>query len=113
VARVRARLRSGAPGSESRWLKVGPVWLDLHRRSATVNDGEVQLPTREFILLRHLMSRAGQICRRDELLADVWGLNFDPGSNVVDVYVRRLRAKLDRPERIETVRNVGYSFARD
>jgi len=113
VARVRARLRSGAPGSESRWLKVGRVWLDLHRRSAFVNEVEVQLPMREFILLRHLMSRAGEICRRDELLADVWGLNFDPGSNVVDVYIRRLRTKLDRPDRIETVRNVGYSFARD
>ena len=56
------------------------------------------------------MERVGQACSRSELLADVWGMMFDPGSNVVDVYVRRLRSKLDDPERVETVRNVGYRF---
>jgi DNA-binding response OmpR family regulator len=61
----------------------------------------------------NLMRRAGRTCSRGELLADVWGLTFDPGSNVVDVYIRRLRGKLDRPNRIETVRNVGYAFALD
>ena len=61
-------------------------------------------------MLNHLMQRVGQVCSRGELLTDVWGYNFDPGSNVVDVYIRRLRAKLDVKNRIETVRNVGYSL---
>jgi DNA-binding response OmpR family regulator len=111
VARVRARLRSAVPGDAARWLHVGPVRLDLHRRRATVKGVNVELPLREFLLLQHLMTRAGLPCSRDELLADVWGLNFDPGSNVVDVYVRRLRGKLDRADRIETVRSVGYAYA--
>ena len=113
VARVRARLRAAAPGDAARWLQVGPVRLDLHRRRATVNGVQVDLPLREFLLLQHLMTRAGRPCTRDELLADVWGLHFDPGSNVVDVYVRRLRGKLDRVDRIETVRSVGYAYAVD
>jgi len=114
LARVRARLRSPAPRAAAvRWLRAGPVRLDLSRRRAEINGADLDLPLREFLLLQHLMSRAGQACSRDELLADVWGLTFDPGSNVVDVYVRRLRTKLDRPERIETVRHVGYAFAVD
>ena len=111
LARVRARLRAPAPAMFGRWLSVGPVRLDLRRRRAEVNNADLALPHREFLLLQHLMSRAGQTCSRDELLADDWGLTFDPGSNVVDVYIRRLRGKLDRPDRIETVRHVGYSFA--
>jgi DNA-binding response OmpR family regulator len=55
------------------------------------------------------MQRAGKVCTREELLSEVWGYSFDPGSNIVDVYIRRLRAKLDA-DQIETVRNVGYSF---
>ena len=92
---------------------AGPVRLDLRRRRAQVDGAELDLSAREFLLLQHLMSRAGQACSREELLADVWGMTFDPGSNVVDVYVRRLRGKLDRPGRIETVRHVGYAFALD
>jgi DNA-binding response OmpR family regulator len=112
LARVKARLRSPGPrAGAARWLYAGPVRLDLSRRRAEVNGADLELPLREFLLLQHLMSRAGQACSRNELLADVWGLTFDPGSNVVDVYIRRLRGKLDRPERIETVRHVGYAFA--
>ncbi len=110
LARVRARLRSTSPGAATRWLRAGPVRLDLRRRRAEVNGVDLDLPLREFLLLQHLMARAGQPCSREELLTDVWGLTFDPGSNVVDVYIRRLRGKLDRPERIETVRHVGYAF---
>lgn len=83
--------------------------LDLQRRVLRADDQEVSLSHREFILMGHLMRRAGEVCTRDELLADVWGYSCDPGSNVVDVCVRRLRSKLER-EAIETVRNVGYSF---
>jgi DNA-binding response OmpR family regulator len=110
VARVRARMLVPAPGPAKRSLSVGPVCLDLRLRRASVAGRQVELSLREFLLLQHLMERAGQACSRAELLADVWDLRFDPGSNVVDVYVRRLRAKLDTPERVETVRNVGYRF---
>lgn len=110
-ARVRARLRAPAPGSATRWLRAGSVVLDMRMHRAKVDDREVELSQREFLLLQHLISRNGQVCSRGELLNDVWGIRFDPGSNVVDVCVRRLRAKLDRPDRIETVRNVGYRVA--
>lgn len=109
LARVRARIRDPAPVASQR-LVVGPVHLDLRLRRATVAGRRVDLPLREFLLLRHLMQRVGQACSRAELLADVWGISFDPGSNVVDVCVRRLRGKLDTTARLETVRNVGYRF---
>jgi DNA-binding response OmpR family regulator len=69
----------------------------------------VVLSQRELLLLEHLMRRAGDVCDREQLLTDVWGYAFDPGTNAVDVYVGRLRAKLSG-ELIETVRNVGYCF---
>lgn len=109
VARVRARLRKPDGESDERWLRVGGVTLDTTRRVAEHQDRSVTLSQREFLLLRHLMRRAGDVCSRAELLADVWGYAFDPGTNVVDVYVGRLRAKLN-VDRIETVRNVGYCF---
>ncbi|MGC9669578.1 response regulator transcription factor [Planosporangium sp. 12N6] len=113
LARVRARLRVPAPGAAVRWLGDGSVRLDLRLRRAEVNGARVELSFREFLLLQHLMRRTGQACSRAELLSDVWGMTFDPGSNVVDVCVRRLRQKLDRSDRIETVRNVGYRFTVD
>lgn len=110
LARVDARLAGPAHKAPDRWLQVGPVRLDLHRR--VLHDGErhTTLSQREFVLLSHLMRRAEEVCSRDELLADVWGYCFDPGSNVVDVYVGRLRGKLQQ-RHIETVRNVGYCFS--
>lgn len=111
LARVDARLGAPeAPSRPGRWLKVGPVELDLHRRMLHLDGRRTALSEREFLLLGHLMRRADEVCTRDELLADVWGLCFDPRSNVVDVYVRRLRSKLAQ-EHIETVRNVGYCFS--
>jgi DNA-binding response OmpR family regulator len=86
------------------------VRLDLHAHHVETPGRRVALSHREGVLLDHLMRRAGQPCTRVELLRRVWGMDFDPGSNVVDVYVRRLRAKLDHPDRIETVRHVGYRF---
>ena len=91
-------------------VEAGGIRLDTRRRSLDVHGTRRPLSHREFALLLHLMHRAGQVCSRDELLSDVWGYQFDPGSNVVDVYVGRLRSKLDA-DSIETVRNVGYSFA--
>ena len=90
---------------------MGGVTLSLRRRTADTGNGRVSLSPREFLLLRHLMEQ-GQLCTRKELLAQVWGCTFDPGTNVVDVYVGRLRAKLGA-DIIETVRNVGYCLRTD
>jgi DNA-binding response OmpR family regulator len=108
LARVRVRMREPGPVPETRFLRVGALRLDTQRRMLVAGDRTVQLSLREYVLLQHLMRRAGEVCSREELLSDVWGYQFDPGSNVVDVYVRRLRSKLDANQRIETVRNVGY-----
>jgi DNA-binding response OmpR family regulator len=109
VARVHARLRGTTAAVAQRWLRVGDVSLDLERQALDVAGHLVPLSPREFILLGHLMRRAGEVCSRTELLGSVWGYTSDPGSNVVDVTVRRVRGKVPRPM-IETVRNVGYSF---
>lgn len=110
IARTRVHLAAGPLTRESqRFLEAGGVKLDLDRRRVVTSDGEAVLAEREFALLAHLMRRRGCVCRRDELLHDVWALGFDPGSNVIEVCLRRLRAKLpDLP--VETVRGVGYCF---
>jgi len=109
LARVRARLRSAAARADPPELVVGAARLDLIRRCADVGSGPVPLADREFLLLRELMRTAGRPVSKERLLSSVWGYHFDPGSNVVDVYVRRLRAKLGA-ETITTVRGVGYRF---
>jgi two-component system, OmpR family, response regulator len=106
LARVRRRL--AGTGSE-RLLRAGPVTLDLQRRVVDVGGDPIPLTGREFLLLRHLMLQPGEVCTRADLLSEVWGYSFDPGTNVVDVCVRRLRAKVGA-DRIETIRNVGYAF---
>jgi len=116
VARVRRQLANRTPPSAAqRYLSAGGIELDLDRRRARIGGDRpetVSLSEREFALLAHLMRRAGRVCSREELLHDVWGLDFDPGSNVVEVCVRRLRSKLHDPP-IETVRSVGYVFDAD
>jgi DNA-binding response OmpR family regulator len=109
LARVRARLRDVPPPPGSTWIEVGKVRLDPHGRTVEVHGQHMHLSEREFSLLLHLMKRAGQVCSRQELLAGVWGCGFDPDSNVVDVYIGRLRGKLPG-DLIETVRSVGYTF---
>jgi DNA-binding response OmpR family regulator len=81
--------------------------LDLRSRRATVGDRTVDLTAREFALLETLLRHAGQVLSREQLLSHVWGYSFDPGSNVVDVYVNSLRKKLSG-DIIETVRGAGY-----
>jgi DNA-binding response OmpR family regulator len=105
LARVRARLRDAR--SRPTRLAVGGLALDLISRHAHGDLGRVQLAEREFLLLRELMSCAGETVSKDRILASVWGYRFDPGSNVVDVYVRRLRAKIGGGT-IKTVRGEGY-----
>jgi DNA-binding response OmpR family regulator len=110
VARVRRHLaHAPVKRQDHRYLMAGAIRLDLDRRRAQTAQGEVALTERELGLLAHLMRRRGDVCRRDELLHDVWGLDADPGSNVVEACLRRLRTKLpDMP--VETVRGVGYCF---
>jgi DNA-binding response OmpR family regulator len=113
VARVRRSLANrAAEPVETRYLEHGGVRLDLDRRRAFWRGGEVSLSEREFELLAHLMRRHGRVCRRGELLHDVWRLDFEPGTNLVEVCVRRLRQKLPEVP-IETIRSVGYSFTED
>jgi DNA-binding response OmpR family regulator len=106
LARIRARLRE--PESTGSFeLTAGAVTLDLRTRRATVEGRTVELTAREFALLETLLRHAGQVLSREQLLSHVWGYDFDPGSNVVDVYVRYLRRKLGAST-IETVRGMGY-----
>ena len=113
IARIRRHTLpvTHEPRADGRYLSAGGVRLDLDRRRVRV-DGhpvEVVLSEREFALLAHLVRRRGEVCKRDQLLRDVWGLDTDPGSNVVEVCLRRVRAKLSNLP-IETVRGVGYYF---
>jgi two-component system OmpR family response regulator len=105
VARVKARLRR--PPSGERFLQVGKVVLDPVARVADSGRGPVSLSEREFVLLQYLMGKQGLPASRQDLLSDVWGVDFDMGSNVVDVTIGRLRSKLG-DDVIETVRHVGY-----
>lgn len=109
LARVRLRLRSetAASGDDTMSLQVGGLTLDLGTRRATVDGREIDLSAREFSLAVAFMRHPGHVLSREQLLASVWGYGFDPGSNIVDVYVRYLRRKLGA-ERIETVRGMGY-----
>ena len=106
LARLRLRLRSSARPEET-VLKLGDLELDLRTRRATSQGQQVELTSREFGLLEVLMRHPDQVMTREQLLSRVWGFDFDPGSNVVDVYVRYLRAKVGE-DRIETVRGAGY-----
>jgi two-component system copper resistance phosphate regulon response regulator CusR len=106
VARIRARLRPQPDGPSTK-LNVGDLELDLIARRARLTGKIVDHTSREFALLEMLMRHAGKAVPRSDLLSNVWGLDFDPRSNLVDVYVRYLRRKVG-DDRIQTVRGVGY-----
>jgi len=106
LARVRLRLADAGRVVET-VLAAGDLELDLHTRRALVDGREIELSAREFALAEELIRHAGRVLSREQLLSRVWGYDFDPGSNVVDVYVGYLRTKLGA-ERIETVRGMGY-----
>jgi len=106
LARVRARLRDERT-VEPTVLRVGDILLDLRTRRATSNGTTVDLTAREFTMLEVLMRHAGQVLSREQLLSHVWGYDYDPGSNVADVYVGYLRRKLGAGT-IETIRGMGY-----
>lgn len=106
LARVRVRMRTEPPEV----IRAGDVTLDVGRLVADIGHGPVPLTRLEFLLLRELAEHVGQSVPKGRLLATVWGYDFDPGSNVVDVCVRRLRSKLGF-ELIKTVRGEGYQLA--
>ena len=106
LARIRLRLADATKGVTAR-LSVAGLELDLRTRRALVEGREVELSAREFALAEELMRNADRVLSREQLLSRVWGYDFDPGSNVVDVYVGYLRAKLGAAH-IETVRGMGY-----
>jgi DNA-binding response OmpR family regulator len=112
AARIRRHLHEyAAPqAGERRFLEAGGVELDLHRRRAVSAHGPVKLTSREFALLAYLMRRRNQVCSREELLRDIWGMADDPTSNLVDVCVARLRSKLRPDPPIKTLRGAGYCF---
>jgi DNA-binding response OmpR family regulator len=111
LARVRVQLRVAHPVEDEHLLRAGRVALDLARRQARIGELVTDLSDREFRVLHLMLLHAGEVVSRERLLADVWGYAFDPGSNVVDVCVRRLRQKLGPEAPIETVRNAGYRLA--
>ena len=111
LARVRVRLR-GERAAEPTVLKVGGAALDLRTRQGIVEGRAVDLSAREFALAELFFRHPGQVLSREQLLSHVWGYDFDPGSNIVDVYVGYLRRKLGK-EKITSVRGMGYRLEKE
>lgn len=108
MARVHARLRQ-APSPSRTVAHSGGLQLDPSRLKVTLQGRPVAVSSKEFSLLSYLLHRVGDVCTRPELLREIWGYDFDADSNVVEVYISRLRHKLGN-DMIETVRNVGYTY---
>ena len=115
LARMAALQRRGRYRSEApQVLQVGDLMLDLGSRKVVRGNRQIALTAREFALLSYLMANAGKAVSRTKLLANVWEYGFDPGTKIVDVYVRYLRSKIDvdcEKPLIQTVRGVGYSIS--
>lgn len=116
VARIHAVVRRTS-GERQNLLAVGPLRLDRITRDVTCGGHRVELTAREFNLLEYLMRSPGRVFTRTQILEHVWGYDFNPSTNVVDVAIQRLRKKLDSlldplddPSWIESVRGVGYRF---
>lgn len=111
LARVRTLMRRGRSALESNVLRVADLELDLLRRRVSRAGGKIDLTAKEFALLELFMRRAGEVLPRSLIASQVWDMNFDSDTNVIDVAVRRLRAKVDdgfEPRLIHTVRGMGY-----
>jgi len=111
LARVRLRLRSSNHAPEVTVLRADDLSLDLRTRRALIGNRTVELTAREFTLLELFLRHPGQVLSREQILSHVWGYDYDPGSNIVDVYVRALRRKLGA-QRISTLRGMGYALGR-
>lgn len=113
LARIDALLRRTVPQSAETVLRVADLELDLHAHAVQRGGREIALRPREFRLLEYLMRHAGRVVSRTMLFEGVWDYHFDPGTNVIDVHVGRLRKKIDRDAAvplIHTVRGAGYSI---
>jgi two-component system OmpR family response regulator len=113
-ARIEALARRGASAAPETTLRVADLEMDLIARTVRRGDAAIELQPREFRLLEFLMRHAGQVVTRTMLLEHVWDYHFDPQTNVIDVHVSRLRAKIDRgfePPLLQTVRGAGYRLA--
>jgi len=110
MARVRSLIRRSPAGGEKQ-LRIQDLEIDTRRHKATRSGQPLNLTAKEFLLLTHLVRAAGEVVSRAEITEQVWDIRFDTGTNVVDVMVRRLRAKVDdpfEPKLIHTIRGVGY-----
>ncbi|KQO99578.1 response regulator transcription factor [Leifsonia sp. Leaf264] len=110
LARIRARLRDTTPVTDTATVVAGDLELDVRTRNITVGGVVVELSAREFSLAEEFLRNPDRVLSREELLRGVWGYDHDPGTNVVDVYVRYLRNKIGAPY-FETVRGLGYRLA--
>ncbi len=113
LARVRSLLRRGSAPSHPDHIQVADLMLDLPRRRATRMGQRINLTSKEFALLELLDRRQGEVLPRSLIASQVWDMNFDGDSNVIDVAIRRLRAKIDdalEPKLIHTVRGMGYTL---
>ena len=110
LARIRLRLRGTDRAPEATVLRAGDLSLDLRTRRARIDTRTVELTAREFVLLEMFLRHPGQVLSREQVLSHVWGYDYDPGSNIVDVYVRALRRKVGA-ERITTMRGMGYALS--
>ena len=111
LARVQALIRRSTGAAEPTTLSAGDLTLDLLTREVRRDNQLIELRPREYALLEYLLRHAGKVLTKTMILSHVWGYNFDPNTNVVDVLVSRLREKIDRsfdPKLIHTVRGVGY-----
>jgi two-component system copper resistance phosphate regulon response regulator CusR len=116
VARLRALIRRGRHPVAPDPLEAGPLRIDVRTRQAWIDDEPMVLTAKEYALLEYLVRRAGDVVTRSDIAEHVWDEHYDPVSNVVDVYIQRLRRKLDRPgsdSLIRTRRGEGYQFAVD
>ena len=112
VARIHAVIRRGV-GERQNFISVGALKLDRITREVTCHQKAIELTTREFNLLEYLMRSPGRVFTRTQILEHVWGYDFNPNTNVVDVCIQRIRKKIDpinKEELIESIRGVGYRF---
>ena len=113
LARVRTLLRRGGTGAQAERMQVADLVLDLPRRRATRGGQRITLTNKEFALLELLARRQGEVLPRSLIASQIWDMNFDSDTNVIDVAIRRLRAKIDddfEPKLIQTVRGMGYTL---
>ncbi len=116
VARIEALVRRGQPTAVETRLRVADLEMDLPTREVTRAGKPIELQPREFRVLEYLMRHAGHVVTRTMLLESVWGYNFDPQTNVIDVHISRLRQKIDKdfdPPLLQTVRGAGYRLVAD